>query len=358
MPPDLHPDQHPPEPAASADPAAVPLALPADEPAPATTPGSAPGSTPGRRATASAAARRRAILCVLGSTVAYSVAAVMVKTLGGALPVAELVLFRNLFALPLLLPLALIRGGPGVLRMKQPWGHAQRVVWGLVGMWGVFAAYSMLPLATVTALGFTMPLMLTALSVPLLGERVGPRRWAAVAVGLLGVVLILRPGAGAGTSAGAGAGAGGNDPAAVALVLFASFGWAMAMISIRRMGARGESGDTIVLWFALGAALIALPFAWASWVTPSAAQWGLLLLVGLASACAQLLMTAAYRSGEPSLLAPFEYSAILWNTALGALIWSELPDGWDFAGVAVLVGSGLYIWHREVLLAGRRAGRD
>ena len=287
-------------------------------------------------------ARRRAIVAVMGAALFYSVAAIGVKALGGALPVAEIVLFRNLFALPVLIPLVLLRGGWGAFRMRHPWGHAQRIFWGLFGMWGVFAAYGMLPIATVTALGFTMPLFLTALSVPMLGERVGPRRWAAVLVGLAGVALILQPWGGEPP-----------DPWAVGLVLLSSLGWALAMISIRRMGERGEPGDTIVLWFALGAALVGAVASVPVWETPSAAQWGVLAMIGLVSALAQLMMTAAYRTGETTLIAPFEYSAILWSVSWGALFWGEWPDRWDLAGVAVLVASGLYIWRREAVRSGR-----
>ena len=89
-------------------------------------------------------------------------------------------------------------------------------------------------------------------------------------------------------------------------------------------------------------------------MAPTAAQWLLLAGTGLVSAAAQVMMTEGYRRGEATLLAPFEYSAIVWTTITGALIWAELPDGWDLAGILVLVGSGLYIWRREVALGLRR----
>jgi drug/metabolite transporter (DMT)-like permease len=180
--------------------------------------------------------------------------------------------------------------------------------------------------------------------VPLLGERVGWRRWSAVLVGFLGVLVMMRPGAEAAPLPGG----------AVALVLAGSVGWALAMISIRRMGEAGESGVAIVIWFALGASAVSSLAAIPAWVPPTGAQWALLVGIGLVSALAQLLMTEAYRRGEPTLLAPFEYAAILWTTAMGALIWGEWPDGWDFAGIAILVAAGLYIWHREVQLGQRR----
>jgi drug/metabolite transporter (DMT)-like permease len=216
-----------------------------------------------------------------------------------------------------------------------------------MGMAGAFYGYAMLPIATVTALGFTMPLFLTALSVVLLGERVGPRRWTAVLVGFCGVLLMLSPGAG-------GAKGLGDDLGAILMVLLGALGWALAMISIRRMGDQGEQGVTIVLWFAIGAAAVAALASIPVWISPTPAQWALLAATGLVSALAQLLMTEAYRRGETTLIAPFEYSGILWTTLLGVLVWGEVPDGWDLAGFAVLVGAGLYIWHREVKLGVKR----
>ncbi|HWX51188.1 MAG TPA: DMT family transporter [Roseomonas sp.] len=291
-----------------------------------------------------AAARRRAILSVMGAAATFALAAAAVKALGGAIPVMQVILFRNLFAVPVLLGLALASAVPGqrwrVLATRNPWAHAQRTFYGLVGMFGSFYGYVHLPLATVTALGFTMPLFLTALSIPLLGETVGWRRASAVLVGFLGVLLMLRPGLGTA-----------HLPLpAVAAVLTGAVAWAMAMITIRRMGERDESGAAIVLWFALGGSLVGVAFAIPGWVWPTPVEWALLALVGLVSALAQLLMTTAYRSGETTLIAPFEYSGILWTMGLGILLWGEQPVAWDFLGIAVLVASGLYIWHREARL--------
>lgn len=288
-------------------------------------------------------ARRRAVLLIVAAAAVFSVAAVFVKLLGGAIPLAQVVFCRNLFALPVLLPLLMREGGLRALRTTRPGLHALRIAGGLGGMFGAFYGYAHLPLATVTALGFTMPLFLTLLAIPFLGERVGPRRGTAVVVGFLGVLLMTGP-----------AGGGRADLPAMLLVLLSAAGWAVAMISIRRMGAAGERNVTIVLWFTLASAAISAVLAAPVWVWPDAAQWALLIGIGAVSALAQMMMTEGYRRGEPTLLAPFEYSAILWTTAMGALVWAELPDGWDLAGIAVLVGSGLYIWRREVQLGLRR----
>jgi drug/metabolite transporter (DMT)-like permease len=250
---------------------------------------------------------------------------------------------RNLFAIPALLPLLWRHGGLAALRTANPGMHAIRTATGLLGMVGAFYGYATLPLATVTALGFTMPLFLTLLSVPLLRERVGPRRGAAVLVGFCGVLLMAHPTEGAA-----------GQHFATLMVLLGALGWALSMITIRRMGEAGEAGVTIVLWFSFAAAAVSGLASIPAWVAPTAWQWAMLAGTGLVSALAQVLMTEGYRRGEATLLAPFEYSAILWTTLLGALVWAELPDAWDFAGMAVLVASGLYIWRREVALGIRR----
>ena len=177
---------------------------------------------------ARARARRRGILLVLGASAVFALSAAFAKTIGGGVPVAEVILFRNLFAIPALLPVVLAAGGWAALGTRNPMSHAARTLFGMMGMVGAFYGYVHLPLATVTALGFTMPLFLTLLSIPLLGERVGPRRGAAVLVGFGGVLLMANP-----------AGMPEGKALAVGVVLVGAVGWALAMISIRRLGDAG-----------------------------------------------------------------------------------------------------------------------
>lgn len=290
-----------------------------------------------------ASQRRRAILLVLSAALLFSGVGACIKALEGGVPLAMVVLFRSFFALPVMIPILLANGGLRALRTTQPGWHALRTGFGLVGMAGAFHGYATLPLATVTALGFTMPLFLTLLSIPLLGERVGMRRFAAVLAGFVGVLAILRPGMdGPGTWFDHG------------FVLLAALSWALAMITIRRMGGTGEPGAAIVLWFAIGASTVAMLFALPVWIWPSATQWLLLVGAGLTAGIAQLFMTEAYRRGDTTIIAPFEYSAIIWTGILGVVIWSEAPDIFDALGIMILVGCGLYIWHREVTLGLKR----
>ena len=164
-------------------------------------------------------------------------------------------------------------------------------------------------------------------------------------VGLGGVLVMLRPWHVDADSMPLGA---------VAIVLSGVVTWALSMINIRQMGDAGERNVTIVAWYSLGTAFLAAFGCIFSWVTPSPWQLAALVSAGLFSGFAQLLMTEGYRAAETTLVAPFEYGAIIYATVLGAAIWGEWPDGFSLAGVAVLIASGLYIWHREVTLGLRR----
>lgn len=290
------------------------------------------------------AARRRAILCVLGEGFCFALAAALIKALRHTgLPLSEMVVFRSVVIVLVMMAL-LHRGGVGLvgmLRTRHPVGHAVRTLLGFFAMTTSYLGYLRLPLATVTALNFAMPLFLTALSVPLLGERVGWRRWLAVLVGLGGVLMIVRPW---------------HDSHAaplgvILLVLAGVFTWSLTTITIRRLGAAGERNATIVLWYSLGSLVIALVLAVPVWVAPAPRDAALLLAAGLVTAAAQWLMTEGYRGGEATTVAPFEYGAIVHATLLGALLWGEMPDRWSFAGVAVLIAAGLYIWRRETRAA-------
>jgi drug/metabolite transporter (DMT)-like permease len=261
------------------------------------------------------------------------------------MPIMEMVAARSLVVSLALWPLLMRSGGLAALRTRRPFGHLARTLLGFVGMSTSFYGYAILPLATVTALGFAMPLILTLLSVPLLGEGVGWRRASAVAVGLAGVLIMLRPWRDAADALPVGP---------VCVVFSGVVAWALTMITIRRMGAAGERNLPIVLWYSIGSTVIAAILTVPVWVTPDWLQLSAMLGVGLVSAIAQMLMTEGYRSGETTLVAPFEYGAIVYTTLMGALIWGEYPDGWNYVGIAVLVGAGLYIWQREIVGAEKR----
>jgi drug/metabolite transporter (DMT)-like permease len=290
------------------------------------------------------AARQHAIVYVLGASAFFTVGSALVKALTVDFPVLEIVMFRSAVGFLAMLPMIIRHGGLSALATRRPLGHAMRTVYGFIGTVTSVYGFGVLPLVTVTALGFAMPLFLTILSVPLLGQRVGPRRATAVLVGLGGVLVMLRPWHAAADL----------PLGAVAIVLSGVVTWSLSMINIRQMGDAGEKNVTIVVWYSLGTALLAASGCIADWVTPSPRQFATLVIAGLLSGLAQLLMTEGYRAAETTLVAPFEYGAIIYATVLGIAIWGEWPDIWSLAGIAVLIASGLYIWHREVTLGIRR----
>ena len=295
-----------------------------------------------------AGAQRRAILCVLGAGFCFAVAAAMIKATAAAhVPIAEMVVFRSVVIVLVMAVVLRKQGGvTGALRTRHPLGHAVRTLLGFVAMYTSYIGYVRLPLATVTSLGFAMPLCLTILSVPLLGEKVGWRRGGAVLVGLAGVLAIVQPWRDASANA---------PMDAVGLVLAGVVCWAFTMITIRKLGGAGERNATIVLYYCLGSLVLSLALALPVWVVTGPRDTALLIAAGLVTALAQLLMTEAYRGGEATLVAPFEYGAIVHATLLGALLWGEFPDAWSCAGIAVLVLAGLYVWRNEA--APRAAGR-
>ncbi len=286
--------------------------------------------------------KQRAILCVLAASASFIVAAALVKAVAADIPTFQIMLCRSFFALIVMAPLLRRGGGLAALRTRQPWGHALRVAAGFAGMFGSFYGYAHLPMAVVTALGFAMPIFLTVLSVPMLGERITVARAISVVAGLLGVLVVLRPW---------------NTEGAIELmpaliVVFSVGAWALAMVSIRRMGQAGERNITIVLWFSIACTILSGLLSIPVWVWPTPLEWLALIGIGVVSGVAQLLMTEGYRNGEATMLAPFEYGAIVYTVLLGWAIWGEVPGKWETLGISFLVVAGLFTWARE---RGRRS---
>lgn len=285
----------------------------------------------------------RAIGCVGLATFCFAVASVLVKLVSPPIPTMQVVFFRSSIAMLPLLP-AMLRAGKRLVQPRHVGWHLARSFLGFIGMSTSFYALPRMALADLTALGFAMPLFLTPLSVLFLGEKVGIRRVAAVLVGFIGVVLIIRP-------------FGGDELPALptTLAMLGTVAWAGSMIAIRRLGALGESNLTIVFWFVVLGSAVSGVLMLPVWVTPGPRDLLLLVGIGLSSGCAQIVMTEAYRQGETTVVAPFEYVAILWAIGLGWAVFDEPPAIEMLSGVVVLVASGLYILHREVV---RRRERE
>lgn len=265
----------------------------------------------------------------------------LVKLLAQTYHPFQVAFFRGAFAM---VPIGLMiasRGGLRLLATRQPVGHLLRSVVGVVSLLMFFYAFGHMKLADVVAVGFSAPLFVTALSVLFLGERVGWRRWSAVVVGFLGVILVVDPGAGV------------IDPVAM-IALGASLLYAVAMVIVRKLSAT-ESNAAIVFYFSLAAAIVCgamMPFLW---IAPSWPHVLLLALVGLLGGSAQYVLVEAFRWAPVSVLAPFEYTAIFYSIAFGYFGFGELPTPTMLIGVAVIASSGLYILRREAVRARRPA---
>ena len=257
---------------------------------------------------------RRAALLMLVSVALFALMDAGLKTLSAHYPPFQVAAMRGLSSLPLVLGWALASAGAGaLLRVRWPL-HLVRGVLGIVMMASFVYALKRLPLSTAYSIFFVAPLLITALSVPILGEHVGPRRWTAIAVGLLGVLVVLRPtGEGVLTLAGL-------------AVLVAAFGYAVSAILVRVL-ARTDSTQATTFWLlalmALGAGLL----AWPGWVPLRGEHAAIIAGIGIAGALGQYTITEAFRSGEASLVAPLEYSALVWGVLLDLSLWGVLPDG-------------------------------
>jgi drug/metabolite transporter (DMT)-like permease len=304
-------------------------------------------TSPGNTATATlpaieAAAREhdtdtgRGIALMVLAVGLYAVMDALVKWLGPSYPTIEIIFFRSLFAF---IPIAffLLRSGSlAQLRTAHPLGHAVRALTGLASLSLFFYTYTHMPLANVIAISFAAPLLVTALSVPLLGERVGWRRWSAVLIGFLGVVIMVQPDSSV------------FDQIAV-LALSATILYALVMVFIRKLS-RTETSTAIVFYYALTSTLISGAFMPFVWVMPDLEGWVLLILVGLIGGLAQIAMTNAFRLADVSIVAPFDYMHIIWAALLGYFIWGEIPGNSLWIGVAIVMASGIYVLFREAHL--------
>jgi drug/metabolite transporter (DMT)-like permease len=286
-------------------------------------------------APSSDATHRRAIALRLAAGLTFAIMAAGVKLASdhGA-NVVEIIFYRNLFSLPLIVGwLAL---GPGVagIRVTRPRAHVVRAAIGLTGMLFNFQALRMLPLAEATVISFSVPFFATALAAIFLAEPVGRHRWAAIAVGLVGVAIVAQPGSSH------------IEPLAALVGIVAAFGVATVTVTLRQLGAT-ETATATVFWFAIASTLVTGLFMPWFFQAHDALTWGLLLWVGIAGGAAQLVNTASLRLAPVPVLAPFDYTQLLWAVTLGWLIWDTRPTAATWAGAAVIVASGLYIVHRE-----------
>jgi drug/metabolite transporter (DMT)-like permease len=267
----------------------------------------------------------------------------LIKAVSADVPPGEAVFFRSFCALPIILAWLAMRGDLRTgLRVENPMDHVWRGFIGTMAMGSMFAGLAFLPLPEVTALGYAMPLLVVVFAAMFLNERVGVFRIGAVALGLIGVLIVLAPRV---TSLGGDTVRTMEAVGALIVILGAVCG-ALAQIFIRKM-VQTEQVSAIVFWFSCtstGMALLTLPFGW---VLPTPAQAAMLVCAGLIGGVGQIFLTSSYRFADASLVAPFDYASMLFAILIGYFIFDEVPTLQMLGGAALIVFAGLIIILRE-----------
>ncbi|HMS94573.1 MAG TPA: DMT family transporter [Tabrizicola sp.] len=292
------------------------------------------------------------ILLAAGGSIVFSVNDLTIKLLSGDYALHQVILIRAFVALSfILVVIGFSDRGFAQLATTRPLAHLLRVAIVMVSNVTFFVGLASMPLADAVAVAYVSPIIITLLSIVFLGERVGPRRWAAVIVGMVGVLVMLRPGAGV------------VQPAAL-LVLFSAVLYATGNLFVRKMGGTESAmclsfyvqvgfifvSTTMGLWVGDGHLATDDPlwaFLFRPWIWPPVADWPLFLATGLSVGIGGLMVTQAYRTVEAGLIAPFEYigmpAAIFW----GLVVFGTFPDRTGWIGIALICGSGLYVIWRE-----------
>lgn len=298
------------------------------------------------------------IAFILAGVLAISVNDMLIKFLSGGYPLHQMVFTRSAIGIAFSLILVQIEGGWRILRTDTPFLHALRGLLIVVANMSFFAALAVLPLAEATALFFCAPLMITLLSIPLLGEKVGPLRIGAVAVGLLGVVIMTRPWEGQGAR---------EVPVGVYLLpVLAALTYALNQVMTRKLGVKSKASAMAVyiqsafilvsigFWAAAGDGRYAagvenesLIFLLRAWVWPEGRDIYLFLGLGFNSAIIGYCLSQAYRMADAATVAPFEYVGLPMAIFWGWAVWGELPGPVVLSGIALILGAGLFVFLRE-----------
>ncbi len=305
------------------------------------------------------------ILCVIGAGAAFTTNDMAVKWLSGDYPLHQLMLVRSVIALSLTLAVLVpLEGGYGNLRTRRWRMHVLRGSTVVIANLTFFTGLASLPLGEATAIFFIAPLFITALSALLLREPVGIRRWAAVALGLVGVVVMLRPG-------------GAAFQLAALLPLLAAFCYALLQILTRTLGTT-EKASTMAVYIQLCFITVSIAFGLIAgdgrlvspdsspqivfllraWVWPPPQDGLIMLGLGALSAAGGYLISQAYRLSPAALVAPFEYITLPLAVFWSVLIWDDWPDTAAWIGIALICAAGLYVFQREALLRHRAARRS
>jgi len=299
-------------------------------------------------------ASMQGILCVFGGMVMLTAQDAVIKWISGSYPLHEIILGRAMVAVLLTLLFAHLEGGLQHLKTRRLGLHLARGLLLVIANICYFLALAAMPIGEVAAIFFIAPLLITALSVPVLGEKVGIQRWIAVFAGMAGVIVMLRPG-------------GGIIEFAALLPILAALCYALMQVLTRRLGNTDKASSMafyIQLCFLVASGLMglavgdgrfsggghpSLEFLFRAWSWPTPLDAVLIVTCGFLVAIAAYLLSQAYRIAEANLLAPFEYVALPMAVMWGYLLWGDLPDGVTFLGIGLIAGSGLFVFYREKL---------
>lgn len=228
-------------------------------------------------------------------------------------------------------------GNPFNFYTRFPKEQAVRVALSVPMIWCFFVGLKTMALAEAITIAFVAPLFIIMMSRPMLGEKIGPRRWTAVGVGFVGVLVALQPSFG-------------GSMTGPILVLISAFSYALSMIMLRRFSGR-ESNHNIYFYGAIGSFVVAGFNSVPVWVQPDAVDWGLLLLVGIWGTIGAYAVIHAYRRGEASMLAPIEYTALIWSIIFDLILFRLTPVPVGLIGAVIIIGANLYVAHREHQIA-------
>ncbi len=263
----------------------------------------------------------------------FAVMDAMSKALAETQSVGQIVWARYAFAVPVILATTPRAAWPTLLRVASPWLQIGRGLMPVLASFAVVAGLALLPLAEVTALTFASPLLVVALSAPILGERTSLHDWLGVIAGFVGILVIVRPGAGAIAWA-----------ALFPLTCAACF--ALFQVTTRLVGRSDQPAATLA-WTILVGLLVTTPLLALDWRPLTPAGWALMAASGMCFGVAQFCLTRAFREAPAALLAPFTYTQIAPAVILGFLLFGAVPDVWAGLGTAIVIGAGLYVLHRR-----------
>jgi drug/metabolite transporter (DMT)-like permease len=292
----------------------------------------------------------KAVLLKLLAAFLFALMSVLVRWLGLRYPIGQVVFFRSVFAIvPVMIIYAWRRELMAAIRIGRPLNHLGRGLTAVGAMFCNFSALARLPVVDATAISYVSPLITVALSAIFLKERVRIYRWSAVIIGFVGVLVMLAPHLGLNrTTVGALAVTG------ALLGLAGAFFSACSTVQTRSL-ARSETTSSIVFYFSLICALAGLCTLPFGWLVPTWQEFAALVAIGIFGGLAHIFLTESYRLAEASLVAPFDYTSMLWALLLGYFVFSELPHALVFVGAAIVAGAGLFVIWRERQLGLQRA---